>query len=175
MNRLSALLLTAALILGGCAKDTVLQSPVESQSETESVQEETVEKISETQNEAIDNREEIEGMYEYKGVFFPGKFYTITRYNGNDYEIFLIDGDFLYEGGGLNLYEISYNAVTTFLYDDLDKVDSIWIQNAIPKGENIGILYSFVFKDSDSARDIGLDMYLNDEHEWKINFIGYAD
>jgi len=117
----------------------------------------------------------IPGTYDYKGIIFPG-----TKFISSNYEIFLIDIDFLREGGGLNLYEISCNAVAMFLEKEnrLEKVNSFWIQNAIPSGTNmefIGMLYSYVLIGNDSSRDIGLDMYLSDENEWNVNFIGFMN
>jgi len=201
MNRLSALLLTAALILGGCAKDTVLQSPVESQSETEDVQEEETDKeIKETPTDS-EPGEEIEepksdeydyGILKYKGIEFPAI--------GNS-----VDIDFIQEGGGLNLYETSFNVAMAYVdinteelskYFDNDEyferqLDSmawktesrlenlLWLKLyniVLSSNEDVFIVNFHAAYDfyTDHGIDISIVMYLNDDMEWKARGVGYT-
>jgi hypothetical protein len=139
------------------------------------------------------------GTYEYKGIIFPGDILDerITR-DGvtNEKTAFFFDRHYLLDdfNGGRALCQITNRAALAYVNGDFERLskymcndgwiyedsgiteyslDLILLDN-VYKGigsEVIIVLYFITFDGYDSGLHIGMDVYLNDDGEWKIKSI----
>ena len=142
--------------------------------------------------ENINNIEWREGFYKYKGITFPGQYYSGNK---RDYETFFIDNNFLYSDEVHNLVSTTLNAALAFMDRDIEKLtefmaeDGDWLLSnrafsfdylclgnvyTEKNSDIITVLYLVMFNEGDDSVDVGMDMFLNDEGEWKVKSISFS-
>jgi hypothetical protein len=140
-----------------------------------------------------------EGIYEYKGISFPGKY-------NNASGRFYIDIDFISSGGAGSLFACSFRAALAYIATDTEKLiehfdnhEDIEQQLGYMEGydydklgnlEFIALQYSYFYPNESDyfiiAYGLGFDFeensityvymntYLNENNEWKINLIYFT-